>query len=134
MADIISFEGRRSDAGDESQSQRRIRLMRAEYRRVIEESRPGACDRCGEAISAGEGEDRPIRQVPYSFCDTCAAEYVDFVERLQGRGDPDCYWHNDIWLEIWRRWIDYRSALDRYRRSRELRWMADELEGLTSDE
>jgi hypothetical protein len=43
----------------------------------------------------------------------------DYIERLQGRGDPDCYWHNDEWLDAWRKWIDYQGSVDRYVKSKE---------------
>ncbi len=80
------------------------------------------CEKCGTQVEPAPGgiENRcPHSRVPYRFCDACGEEYLDYIERLQGRGDPDCYWHNDEWLDSWRKWIDYQGSVDRYVKSKE---------------
>jgi hypothetical protein len=70
-------------------------------------------------------------RVPYRFCASCSEEYIDYIERLKGGGDSECYWRNDEWLESWRRWIDYQGALDRFIRSKEFSRLLKELEETT---
>ena len=87
------------------------------------------CEKCGSQINTKaqeSGKDIQIR-VPYRFCESCSEEYIDYIERLKGAGDTECYWRNDSWLESWRRWIDYRSAVDRFIRSREFYRLLREL-------
>jgi hypothetical protein len=80
------------------------------------------CEKCGTQI---DRETKEIKKhggglrVPYNFCEACSAEYIDYIERLQGRGDPDCYWHNEAWVDAWKRWIDYQGSVDRYLKSKE---------------
>jgi hypothetical protein len=80
------------------------------------------CEKCGAHLQPGSGEaatDHPSFRVPYRFCDFCAQEYVDYVERMQGRGDPGCYWQNAAWRDAWGRWISYRGALDSFSKTPE---------------
>jgi hypothetical protein len=80
------------------------------------------CEKCGTQIERqNENNNETARdlRVPYNFCDACKAEYIDYIERLQGGGDPDCYWHNDAWIDAWKTWIDYQSSVDRYLKSKE---------------
>jgi hypothetical protein len=80
------------------------------------------CEKCGTQIDgeagAKESQGRDLR-VPYNFCEACKQEYLDYIEKLKGGGDSDCYWHNDAWLDAWKRWIDYQGSVDRYLKSKE---------------
>ena len=80
------------------------------------------CEKCGTQIEReyeNKNEQKRDLRVPYNFCDACKAEYIDYIERLKGAGDPDCYWHNDTWIDAWKTWIDYQSSVDRYLKSKE---------------
>ncbi len=88
------------------------------------------CAKCGTQIGVDQGENRKKAEnirAPYQFCESCSEEYIEFIERLKGRGDPDCYWHNDLWLDLWQKWIDYQSVIDRYLQSREFKQLVQEL-------
>ena len=88
------------------------------------------CEKCGTQIShddhVSEGGGKK-RQIPYRFCDSCSEEYLDYIERMKGGGDPDCYWHNEDWLHVWKTWIDYQGATDRYIKSRGFARLLQEL-------
>jgi len=94
------------------------------------------CEKCGTQISVGQqgvkAAERNIR-IPYRFCQSCSEEYVDFIERLKGKGDPDCYWHNDDWAAAWKKWIDYQGAVDRYTKSKEFLQLLKELKQTRPD-
>ena len=85
------------------------------------------CERCGTSL--GPENQKPIDnpRIPYNFCDSCAEEYIEYIDRLQGKGDPEAYWHNHTWLKVWRTWIEYQGAIDQYLRSKEFRQLLDEL-------
>jgi len=88
------------------------------------------CEKCGTQIDPGDRGQQKLAgdlRVPYRFCESCSEEYVDYIERLKGKGNPECYWHNDIWLELWRKWIDYQGIVDRYLKSKEFKQLLEEL-------
>jgi Pyruvate/2-oxoacid:ferredoxin oxidoreductase delta subunit len=94
------------------------------------------CEKCGTQINPDERDnisEKDNIRVPYRFCEGCSEEYIDYIERLHGRGDPDCYWHNEAWLEAWRRWIDYQGVIDRYLKSKEFVQLLKELKETRSD-
>ena len=88
------------------------------------------CEKCGTQINPDKEskvKDTSSLRVPYRFCASCFEEYVDYIERLKGRGDPECYWHNETWLEVWRKWIDYQGVVDSYLKSKEFMQLLEEL-------
>jgi hypothetical protein len=91
------------------------------------------CEKCGAPLPQGghlpEKASRKHR-IPYRFCESCAEEYLDYIERMKGGGDPDCYWHNEHWLDVWKAWIDYQGATDRYVKSKEFARLLEELKQL----
>ena len=54
-------------------------------------------------------------------------EYKDYIARLQGNGNPAYYWHNDVWLDMWQKWIHYQHAIDTYLKSKEFTRLLQEL-------
>jgi hypothetical protein len=135
MAEIISFDNRRQDA-DEREKARERRRKIAAVRRMLDCTHCSRkCLKCGAPI---DSDDRPDKspsslRIPYRFCMACADEYVDYIERLKGRGDTNSYWHNDQWLEAWGKWIDYQSCMDQYVRSREFLQLIRELKPTTPE-
>ena len=87
------------------------------------------CEKCGTHIEQAHNPEtsRRTHQIPYRFCESCSEEYIDYIDRLQGKGDPECYWHNHAWLSAWKQWIDYRSASDSYLKSKEFIKLMNEL-------
>ena len=87
------------------------------------------CEKCGTQIereAKAQMEPKRDLRVPYNFCDACKQEYIDYIGRLKGKGDPDCYWHNDAWIDAWKTWIDYQSSVDRYLKSKEFNRLLQE--------
>jgi hypothetical protein len=126
MADIISLEGK-IDVSREKKASLRRQQKAIAVRRVFQcTSCSFKCEKCGTQIEPKESGPTEHAQLPYKFCEACEAEYHDYIERLQGRGDPDCYWHNEPWLDCWRKWIDYQGSIDRYTRSREFQRLIEE--------
>ena len=137
MADIISLDDKLKQTREEKEALVRRRKILA-VQKVFQCTQCAfKCEKCGTQISQAEKEkeidDGGIR-VPYRFCDSCSEEYLDYIERLQGRGDLDRYWHNDDWLEVWRKWIDYQSVMGRYLRSKEFMQLLKELKNISSEE
>lgn len=131
MADIISYDRilRSEKAKKAAQShQRKVATVRKIFRSAYRMLR---CERCGESVKEGhrkEITDHRGHRVPYRFCEICADEYLDYIARLQGRGDPACYWHNEAWSKLWQQWIDFQAAADHYLKSKEFRKLMEEVQ------
>lgn len=127
MADIISLENRFLEAQEKKVAAERRRKLLA-VRAVLQEANGIlACEKCHRELDGEVVYRERDPRVPYLFCRSCAEEYVDYIERLQGRGEKACYWRNRQWFDIWKRWIEYRGAVDTYLRSKEFRRLLEEL-------
>jgi hypothetical protein len=128
MADIISINKKLQEVQDRRDDAEHRRKVTA-ARNVLYKSRGGSlCEKCHQDLTRDK-VDRTQRnpKVPYDFCEVCAEEYSDYIARLQGEGDLDCYWRNEVWMETWKRWIDYRGTMDYYARTKEFRQLIEEL-------
>ena len=130
MTNIISFKEKKGLAEEKQATLIRKRKVQA-VRKVFQCTHCALkCEKCGTQISGESKDTEPYQRklnVPYNFCDECSDEYLDYIERLQGGGDPDCYWHNEAWLDSWKRWIDYQSSVDQYLKSKEFKQLLNEL-------
>ena len=93
------------------------------------------CAKCGTQITMDQRykeKDFKLR-VPYRFCESCSEEYINYIEYLQGGRDPEYYWQNEAWLNLWKKWIDYQSAIDRYIKSKEFIQLLHELKQIRFD-
>ncbi len=130
VADIISLDKKLDLAKDKKTALIRRRKVLA-VQKVFQCTHCSLkCEKCGIQIEhvpgAGEKYHRNLR-VPYNFCKGCSEEYIEYIERLKGRGDSDCYWHNEAWIDAWTKWIEYQSSVDRYIKSKEFKQLLDEL-------
>jgi len=137
VADIISFDDKKDLVQEKEAVQSRKRKVLA-VRKVFQCTQCAfKCEKCGAQISRDpkESAGHPHkRNLPYTFCEECEEEYVDFIERLKGRGDPDCYWHNEAWIDAWKKWIDYQSSVDQYLKSNEFIQLLNELKQTRPEE
>ncbi|HDI61248.1 MAG TPA: hypothetical protein ENF48_13010 [Desulfobacteraceae bacterium] len=122
MANIISIEDKRKAAQD-LETARLLHRKRVAVRQVVQCVHcHWKCEKCGTQRRPGPqsgGDPPPDLRVPYRFCEFCALDYIDYIERLQGRGDPHCYWQNDAWREAWSRWISYQGAMSSFAKTPE---------------
>jgi len=130
MGEIICLDNKIEHARRQKQESARKRKLLA-VRKVFQCTHCSLkCEKCGTQIPTEPGESRSHRgdlKIPYRFCDSCAEEYVEYIERLKGKGDPDCYWHNPEWMDLWHKWIDYQGTLDQYMKSKEFVQLIHEL-------
>jgi len=136
MADVISLDKKMHLAKEKQAALIKKRKIMAVQKVFHCTHCPSKCEKCGTQIGIKQNTDRAKKyklRVPYHFCKSCLEEYLDYIECLNGRGDPDCYWHNDTWLELWRAWIDYQSIINRYLKSKEFLQLLLELKGVTPD-
>ena len=130
MGDIISINNKLSLAKEKKAALIRKRKIQA-VQKVFQCTQCAyKCEKCGTQLSQDPpDQDAAIQniRVPYRLCESCSEEYIDYIERHKGGGDPDTYWHNDAWLALWKSWIDYQGAVDRYLKSKEFNRLVQEL-------
>lgn len=131
MAEIIPIDKKRLLSDKEKAARIRKQKIQA-VRRVFQCTHCRIkCEKCGTQIDGKQFKNDGVinkLRVPYRFCQSCSEEYVDYVERLKGQGDSDCYWHNEALMNSWRAWIDYRGALDQHTKSKEFLQLLRDLE------
>ena len=136
MAEIISLDAKLQDAINKKHELTRRRKLHA-VKKVFQCTHCSfKCEKCGIQINETESSGDPSNnlRVPYRFCGSCSEEYVDYIERLQGGGDTDCYWHNDEWADSWQKWIEYQGAIDRYTKSKDFLKLIKELKQTRPEE
>ena len=129
MADVISLDKKKKVAEAQREAQVRRRKIQA-VQKVFQCTHCAfKCEKCGTQLDdTADAQAAPKGpRMPYRFCAGCMEEYVDYIERLQGKGDSDAYWHNDVWMAMWRGWIDYQSSMDSYLKSKEFVQLMQEL-------
>ena len=130
MADIISIDKKLDLAKDKKAALIRRRKVLAVQKVFQCTQCILKCEKCGTQIEQDSGVGAKHRQnlrVPYNFCRECSEEYMEYIDRLKGAGDSDCYWHNEAWIDAWSKWIEYQSSVDRYIKSKEFKKLLDEL-------
>jgi len=88
------------------------------------------CEKCGTQIGVQPAHQETAfsgATIPYNFCESCTEEYLDYMDRLQGGGNPDYYWHNETWQAIWENWIAYQTSIEHYLKSAEFSKLLQEL-------
>jgi Pyruvate/2-oxoacid:ferredoxin oxidoreductase delta subunit len=130
VADIISIDKKLDLAKDKKAALIRRRKVLA-VQKVFQCTHCALkCEKCGTQIEHDleiNAKRRRNLRVPYNFCKACSEEYIEYIDRLKGGGDADCYWHNEAWIDAWSKWIEYQSSVDRYIKSKEFRTLLDEL-------
>jgi hypothetical protein len=71
------------------------------------------CTKCGGQLEARTTEPQSP-STPYRLCESCFEEYEEFLERLHSRGNPEFYFYNQEWMDVWKAWMNYQDALNRY--------------------
>lgn len=131
MAEIISIGDKRLLSDKEKAERVKKRKIHA-VQQVIQCTHCRIkCEKCGIHVDAAERDEigaEKLLRVPYRFCFSCSEEYIDYIERLKGGGDSDCYWHNAVWMKSWQAWIEYKSALDQHTKSKEFLRLLKDLE------
>ncbi len=127
MADIIDIEKRLKDEKKKRGELEKVKKVSL-LRKFIECTQCMLrCVKCGTQMDLPEAVNRDI-SIPYRFCPNCQEEYEEYIKRQLGQGNPSYYWCNKQWMDIWRHWIEYQKALQRYKESEEFKRLLRELQ------
>jgi hypothetical protein len=128
MNNIITLDSRRQAADEKAAAKKRKRKIQA-VQKVLQCTRCAIkCEKCGAGIeTVDEQANNRKRHIPYRFCESCSEEYADYINRLKGDEDSEHYWHNSEWMDIWKKWIEWQHAIDRYLKTKEFNQLLNEL-------
>ena len=126
MADIISLENKVRPSDTKKAEMDRRRKLRFIQRMLRYPHTTAKCEKCGTRINSDGGVIEHHLRVPYRFCRDCSEEYIDYIEQLKGKGNPNNYWHNGTWQKTWRAWIDYQNSFDQFLKSKEFKKLIEE--------
>jgi hypothetical protein len=130
VADIISIDEKLKISREKQAALIRRRKIQA-VQKVFQCTQCSfKCEKCGSQINPEKASpecNHQFQRVPYHFCKSCEEEYLDYIDRLQGKGNPEWYWHNEQWLKLWKDWISYQSSVDLYLKSKEFSQLVEEL-------
>ena len=127
MSNIISLDEKLKHSAAQKTEVIRKQKVQAVRKMFLCTQCANKCERCGAGVGQDPQEHSDQALIPYHFCSSCAEEYRSYINALKGQTDPDAYWQNDQWMDLWRRWIDYQGAMDQYMHSKEFRRLLSEL-------
>jgi hypothetical protein len=85
------------------------------------------CAMCGRHIKGADSSGPPLSAtVDSNLCESCRSEFDAFQKiSKEGRSGSDIFWHNDEWIELWARWLDYRRSISKFRNSFDFKNLTD---------
>jgi hypothetical protein len=87
------------------------------------------CSMCGKHLH--HEEDRcgcSSLSTELIFCDSCQKEYEDFLAIAKDGKDPELFWQNEAWVQMWTKWLSYRHAIAQFLNSNEFQDLMEEIE------
>jgi hypothetical protein len=80
---------------------------------------PSKCAMCGRHRRGAESSSPPsMASIESTLCKSCRSEFEAFQKiSKEGRSGPDMFWHNNEWIELWARWLDYQRSISRFKNS-----------------
>ena len=89
------------------------------------------CEKCGAQIApvgdSSEEETKEKVNPNYRFCESCLKEYEEYIEQVENKKKPVDYWQNKDWQNVWRTWIEYHKAINKYIKSNKFKQLINEL-------
>ena len=77
------------------------------------------CAMCNRHIDRSDSSNSPLSSpTEFSLCESCRSEFEAFMQTSQERQvEPDVFWHNNEWVELWTCWINYQRSINNFRNS-----------------
>ncbi len=77
-----------------------------------------SCAMCGSHLNV---PDSPCPSVSSDqnivLCQSCCAEYNDYLKISKGNKKSDIFWQNKEWMGLWATWLDYYRAIEKFKSS-----------------
>jgi hypothetical protein len=78
------------------------------------------CAMCGYHIEAADSPNPDASSsAGFHLCESCRAEFEDFLKMKNADKGSHIPWHNNEWKKMWSAWLEYQQAIRRFRNSEE---------------
>jgi len=120
MDKVLSIAGRLEDKKRKQQLASERQKVETIQRIVQCASCHFKCAMCGYHLTGKKGPHLSAGSSRgFILCESCEAEFEDFLETAKGAGGSGIFWHNKEWRHLWSAWVDYRKAIEAFKRSPE---------------
>ena len=127
MEKVLSITGRLEDKRRKQQ----VEAYRDKFEAVQRVLQCSACHfkctMCGRHKKGDESSSPPSTvSIESTLCESCRSEFEAFQKiSKEGLSGPDIFWHNDEWIELWTRWLDYQRSISKFRNSFDFKQLTD---------
>jgi hypothetical protein len=130
MDKVLSITGRLEDRKRKQQLESDRQKVETIQRIVQCASCHFKCAMCGYHLKERkESYSSASSSRDFILCQSCEAEFQDFLEMAKSKEGSDIFWHNEEWLNLWSAWVDYQKAVKAFKKSPEFYQM---IKGLDS--
>jgi len=78
------------------------------------------CAMCSYHLEAADSHNQPASpSADFHLCESCRAEFEDFLKMKNANEGTHILWHNKEWKKMWSAWLDYQQAIRRFKISEE---------------
>ena len=87
------------------------------------------CSMCGLYLKPVDSTDHShTTHSEYTFCENCKEDFEEFSAITRGEKQPQLFWHNEEWMNMWSTWLNYRKAIKRFIDSPEFKLLVEDLD------
>jgi hypothetical protein len=87
------------------------------------------CAMCGTQLQTTDTWRRPVLSAPgIIFCEGCREEFDDYIAISRGEKEPNVFWHNQAWLDMWAAWLRYKKTVSHFIDTPEFGFLMEELD------
>jgi hypothetical protein len=87
------------------------------------------CAMCGYHLDTDGSSCPPVSATKdFNLCETCQAEFDDYLKMMGHETSSEIFWHNKEWMRLWSTWLEYQKAVLQFKKSREFRELIKEFD------
>jgi hypothetical protein len=80
------------------------------------------CAMCGYHLEGADSPHPPASPShDFHLCESCRAEFEDFLKMTSSKEGSRIPWHNKEWMKMWSAWVNYQKAIREFRNSGDFR-------------
>jgi hypothetical protein len=84
---------------------------------------------CGYHLNTADAPNTPpFSPSNFYLCESCRAEFKEYMDITSGKKKSDISWHNREWVKLWSAWFDFQQAIQEFKDSIEFELLIEELE------
>jgi len=83
------------------------------------------CAMCGMPVERSSA----VKSSPgLTFCEGCRQEFEEYQDISRGEKQPELFWHNREWQNVWSSWLGCRRAISEFIKSTGFKLLIEEMD------